>query len=93
MNIFQQLYNFLFKEPQDDKNDELFNTNEYVRLKHINYKKCPQCGVECSTNQEVIETFGKRTASGHPDVQSWCKECRKHKTDTIDTNNSTDNLF
>ena len=84
----------LFKNSKTPKSEEeLFQTEDYNRLDNINYKICPQCGVEGTTNKDIIDIFGKRTAHGHPDVQSWCKNCRKNKVRKNQDKNETESLF
>ena len=37
----------------DEKKLELFNTAEYEKLEHTNHKKCPNCGFESHTNEDI----------------------------------------
>ncbi|MGI2900863.1 hypothetical protein [Shewanella algae] len=43
-----------------------------IRLPH----KCPKCGVEAKTEQELEKIFGYRTKDGGVTNQSQCKKCR-----------------
>ena len=92
MNFFSYIIN-LFKNLTTPSKNELFQTEDYNRPHHSNYKICPQCGVEGSTNKDIIDIFGKRTAHGHPDVQSWCKNCRKNKRKNNQVENEIESLF
>ena len=92
MNIFKYIINF-FKKLNANDDNELFSTEEFNKPQYLNYKKCPQCGTEGSTNEEIITIFGKRTAYGHPDVQSWCKQCRLNKNATVVETENTESLF
>ena len=43
----------------------------------VDYAKCPNCGKEATTYDEVEEEFGYRNmGDGRIIVQSWCKICR-----------------
>ena len=73
------------KEKREEKL-ELFNVSKYDRPGYSNYKKCPHCGVEANTNDEVKNIFGLMNVGGHVYFQSWCKECRNSK-DSLDPSN------
>ena len=92
MNFFSYIVKF-FKNLTTPSKNELFQTEDYNRPNHLNYKICPQCGIEGSTNKDIIDIFGKRTAHGHPDVQSWCKNCRKNKRKNNQDENEIESLF
>jgi hypothetical protein len=39
--------------------------------------KCPKCGTEAKTYQELDVKFGFRNMPSGAANQSWCRECRK----------------
>ena len=45
-------------------------SSEKITLPH----KCPKCGKESKTLEEIELIFGKRREEKH--TQSWCKVCR-----------------
>lgn len=96
MSIVQKILSFFKNIKDSDKKKEksptLFDTSQYERPGHINYKRCPQCKIEANTNKEVESIFGLMNVGGHIYIQSWCKECRKkHKSDAEE--NNEENLF
>ena len=81
MSIIEKILKlFKVKKNSNQKKNKvltLFNTKEYNRPGYINYKKCPHCGLEGNTNEEIRAIFGLINSSNHTYIQSWCKECRK----------------
>ena len=61
-----------------EKDLTLFDTSKYDRPGYTNYKKCPNCGLEGHTNQEIQENFGLINSGTHVYIQSWCRQCRKN---------------
>ena len=82
MGVLKKLLNLFKKEADFNEGEEvlnLFNTKEYNRPGYTNYKKCPHCGSEGNTNEEVRELFGFIHSGNQTYIQSWCKDCRKEK--------------
>ena len=80
MSLIEKVLHFFRNIRSQTKNKEeleLFNVSKYDRPGYSNYKKCPHCGVEANTNDEVKKIFGLMNVGGHVYFQSWCKECRK----------------
>ena len=80
MSIIDSVINFfkmLRSKSEGKEKLELFNVSQYDRPGYSNYKKCPHCGIEANTNDEVKTVFGLMNVGGHIYSQSWCKECRK----------------
>ena len=95
MSIIEKILKF-FKSnhsKKDEKKLSLFDVSEYERPGHINYKKCPNCGVEANTNSDAKDIFGLMTVSGHTYLQSWCKECRKTYKTKEDSMDKDETLF
>lgn len=43
----------------------------------VEHTKCPNCGKEANSYEEVEREFGYRDmGDGRTIVQSWCKDCR-----------------
>ena len=93
MKFLSCIVNFFKNLKTSESEEELFQTEDYNRPNKVNHKICPQCGEQGTTNKDVINIFGKRTAYGHPDVQSWCKDCRKNKAKKNRDKNETKSLF
>mgnify|MGYP001140101642 CR=1 FL=1 len=82
MRILSFIYKLLFNRNSSKKNNtnhELFQSDEYLRPNHENYKDCPRCKVQAKTNKEVIDKFGLMEINGNTYIQSWCRNCRKNK--------------
>ncbi len=80
MKIIDKVIEFFKFSKTDRKKEEkltLFDTKKYERPGYTNYKKCPNCGIEVNTNEEIKDIFGLMNVGGHTYSQSWCRQCRK----------------
>ena len=78
--IFRTLLKILGKNNFKNKELQLFDVEKYKKPKHPNYKKCPNCGLESHTNEEIQKDFGVMHIDNYTYIQSWCRECRKGHT-------------
>ena len=81
MGFFNKILDFFKSNKKRDKDKELqlFDLSKYDRPGYLNYKRCPRCSLEVSTNQEVQDLFGVMHVKGHVHIQSWCRKCRMIK--------------
>ena len=63
MGVIKKILRFFLREKTHNQDSEkiltLFNTKEYNRPGYTNYKKCPHCGAEGNTNEEIRELLKK----------------------------------
>ena len=57
-NIFEKLLKIISRNHSTDEKLQLFDVDEYKNPTHPNYKKCPNCGFESHTNEEIRRDFG-----------------------------------
>ena len=76
-NIFRTFLEIIGKDTSTDEKLQLFDVEEYKNPKHANYKKCPNCGFESHTNEDIKKDFGVMYKENYTYIQSWCRECRK----------------
>ena len=96
MGIIQKIVKFFSSKKHSNEGEKvltLFNTRDYNRPGHTNYKKCPHCEAEGNTNEEVRELFGFIHSSNHTYIQSWCKDCRKESASKEKNKDKEDLLF
>ena len=67
------------KEDLTDITNELFPTREFIKKENIKSARCPQCGKNAKTYNEVKKQFGLRKVGYATDIQSWCRKCRRNK--------------
>ena len=75
--IFQTLLKIVGRNDFKEKELELFDVEKYKKPKHPNYKRCPNCGLESHTNEDIQKDFGVMHIDNYTYIQSWCRECRK----------------
>ena len=80
------------KQNLNNNSDELFSTKEFTKKENIKSARCPQCGKQAKTYEEVKENFGLRKVGYATDIQSWCRECRRNKEELEDNQSSDKNL-
>jgi len=76
-NIFQIFLKIIGKKHSTEGKLQLFDVEEFKNPIHPNYKKCPNCGFESHTNEEIQKDFGVMQKENYTYIQSWCRECRK----------------
>jgi len=86
MKIISFIYKLLFNRTNkqlDAGAPELFHSDQYLRPDHKNYRQCPNCKTEATTNKEIVDLFGIKNLKKGLSFQSWCRECRnKHSEAT-----------
>tara|TARA_Y100001934_G_scaffold52017_1_gene63532 strand:+ start:613 stop:912 length:300 start_codon:yes stop_codon:yes gene_type:complete len=95
MKVTSFIYQLLFDRNPKKSNtntQELFHTDSYLRPNHENYRECPKCSVNATTNKEIIDLFGTVNVNNNLKFQSWCRKCRNNdkdnnKNDKIDMQN------
>mgnify|MGYP007063598544 CR=1 FL=1 len=84
MGYITKIFHFFLKNYREKHSREeklqLFDVEEYKNPTHANYKKCPNCGFESHTNEEIRRYFGVMHKENYTYIQSWCRECRKGHT-------------
>lgn len=96
MGVIQKVLSFFKKKESFNEGEKvlsLFDTKDYNRPGYTNYKKCPHCGEEGNTNEEVRELFGFIHSGSHTYIQSWCKNCRKEGVSKEKNKEKKDSLF
>ena len=72
MGIVSFIYKLLFNQDKKDaglNNPELFHSDNYLRPKHTNYRKCPNCNVEVNTNVSIVDVFGIKNVNGKMELK------------------------
>ena len=90
--IFFYFFRKNIKKTSRDDSSELFSTKKFTQKDNIKFAKCPQCGKESATYEEIKENFGLRKVGYTTDIQSWCRECRRNKEEIKKTESQNDNL-
>ena len=88
LNFFLKI---LRRNPSTEEKLQLFDVEEYKNPTHPNYKKCPNCGFESHTNEQIRRDFGVIHKENYTYIQSWCRECRKgHATKEKESREDSD---
>ena len=80
--VFVFIYFFKNKNLQEkylEEDPRLFETTDFIDKESIKSAKCPQCGKEAISYDDVKQHFGLRKVGYTTDIQSWCRECRRDK--------------
>ena len=92
-NIFKTFLKIIGRDSSTEEMLQLFDVEEYKNPTHPNYKKCPNCGFESHTNEEIRRDFGVMHKENYTYIQSWCRECRKGHTTKEKKDRENSDLF
>ena len=93
-NIFNFFLKIIGRDFSTEEKLQLFDVEEYKNPTHPNYKKCPNCGFESHTNEEIRRDFGVMHKENYTYIQSWCRKCRKgHATNNEKSDRENSDLF
>ena len=92
-NIFKTFLKIIGRNSSSEEKLQLFDVEEYKNPTHPNYKKCPNCGFESHTNEEIRRDFGVMHKENYTYIQSWCRECRKGHTTKEKEDREDSDLF